>query len=79
MLTVAFFNLTSFQIFHVKSCIRVGYYKSFGENCCLHFRGRLPENHLPEYMALHYCKILKTELLINMLYSYLQSCIKFAM
>jgi len=77
MLTVAFFKLTGFQILYVKSCIRAGYCKHFGEICYLNFHGRQQENHLPEYMASHYCKILKTEPLINTLYS--QLCIKFAM
>jgi len=62
MVIVALFNITNFQIFCVKSCIRLGYYKSFGETCCLHFRGKVSESHLPEYMASHYCNILKTEL-----------------
>jgi hypothetical protein len=62
MLTAALFSLTSFRVYYVKSCISLGYYKSFGENCCLHFRDRLSENYLPEYMVSHYFNILKTEL-----------------
>jgi len=69
VLTVVLFNLTSLQIFYLNSCIRVGYYKSFGETCFLHFHYRISENHLPEYMVSHYFKILNTELQINILYS----------